>query len=232
MKLIILLLLAGTVTLGATAQKKVTVPDFKLIEKNINDKNSPFYYKTLLDRYQSNDTLLNEEEYRHLYYGFTFQPSYSPYGTSELVKKLKPLLEKENMSREDVRAAIDLEKGILKEYPFNLRNIQTLYRLYGKVQDSLNARLNFRKLIDLAQALLSSGTGLSDTSPVYVISVSHEYDLLSMMGYASAGQAVVKKNGATLDKLTLEKNDDAVEAMYFNVDLLFASMEKMFRKKD
>lgn len=53
-------------------------PDFKEIEKAINDKSSPFFYNALMKRYSNNDTLLTMDEYRHLYYGYSSRTAILP----------------------------------------------------------------------------------------------------------------------------------------------------------
>lgn len=39
-----------------------TTPDYKAIEKEINDKNSKFFYPKLMERLMKNDTLLSHDE--------------------------------------------------------------------------------------------------------------------------------------------------------------------------
>lgn len=229
-----LLFLCGLV-IGTSAQpvEAPAKPDFKAIEKNINDKASPYYYPVLMKRYVENDTTLNNEEYRHLYYGFSFQPGYSPYGTSKHASLLSKLFEKEKLSEEDVKEVITIEKKILEDFPFNLRNINTLVSMYDKVKDTINSNLQYKKLIGLGKALLSTGNGFADSTAMYVISVEHEYDMIGLLGFKRGGaQYLVSYKGSSIDKLKLAKNDDDIEFMYFNVDRLFASMQKMFDKKE
>ena len=58
---------------GLTSSNK---PNFKEIEKSIKDKNSPFFYAKLMERYSNNDTALTIEEYHYLYYGFSFKDTF------------------------------------------------------------------------------------------------------------------------------------------------------------
>jgi len=55
------------------------IPDYKAIEKEINDKNSKFFYPKLMERLVKNDTLLTHDEYSHLYLGYFFQPKYNAF---------------------------------------------------------------------------------------------------------------------------------------------------------
>ena len=54
-------------------------PDYKQIEKEIQDKKSAFYYPNLMDRFAKNDTLMTPDEFHHLYFGYVFQPKYNAF---------------------------------------------------------------------------------------------------------------------------------------------------------
>lgn len=228
LKKLIPFLLACIVFQNANAQLKTEVPDFKKIKLAIEDKNSPLYYPTLMKRYTDKDTTLNLEEYRHLYYGFSLQPGYSAYGKSGALEDLK-----KSIADKDVDKIIALEKTVLKEFPFNLRNIYAIEQWLEKKGEMQEAAGYHSQLIGVARAILSSGDGASDTTAMYVISVDHEYDMIGLLGYDfGKSQALISKNGHQMDKMKLEKNDDGIEYLYFNVDRLFDYMDKLFNKKD
>ncbi|MFN8307159.1 MAG: DUF4919 domain-containing protein [Ferruginibacter sp.] len=201
-------------------------PDFDKIEKEIRDKNSPYYYPELLKRYTANDTTLSVTEYRYLYYGYSFQEKYSPYGSPAVADALSKAI-----AANETDKAIELEKAALAEYPFNIRNLYMLRKLLDKKGDTSQADIYDKKMISVAKAILSTGDGLSDSTAMYVISVSHEYDIIFLLGYKSSGQALFSGKYGSMDRMSLQKNDDDVQYLYFNVDRLFASMERLFDKK-
>lgn len=208
-----------------------TPPDFKLIEKNITEASSPYYYPELMKRFKSGDSSLTTEDYRHLYYGFSFQDNYQPYGKSDHQKEVSELMNKETLQGNDIDKIIDLEKKILTEYPFNLRNIYTLETMYGKKGDKEAEAAASKQLVGIAKAIISTGDGKTDTSAMFVISVEHEYDMIGLLGFNFAGSQslVFSKQGET-DKLALEKNDNGIKELYFNVGRLFEKMKKLFEK--
>lgn len=230
---LIALVLFFAICFPAFSQKKESAPpDFAAIEKNIADKNSPFYYPALMKRYKESDTTLTTEEYRHLYYGFSFRDEYSPYGRSDLSKDVSVLFKKEELSDDDIDQVIKLEKKILEEYPFNLQDIYTLVRMYERKKDAAAVAVEEKKLTGLGKAIISTGDGRTDTTALFVISVDHEYDLIGLFGFRFGGrQSLIHSSQGETDRLELEKNDDGIEALYFNVDRLFASMQKIFDKK-
>lgn len=203
-------------------------PDFKEIEKKIKDKDSPFFYTTLMKRYTDNDTSLTTQEYRYLYYGYTFQKSYSPYGKSSYSDALK-----KSLTDNDTEKIIELEKKVLAEYPFNLRNLNMLTNVLDKKGDTAQATIFYRKLLGIAKAIMSTGDGASDSTAMFVISVEHEYDMIGLLGFKmGGGQALINSHGETMDKMTLAKNEEDLEYLYFNVDRLFAAMSNMFKDKN
>ena len=203
-------------------------PDFKKIEKAIKDKDSPLFYKTLLKRYNDNDTTLTTEEYRHLYFGFSFQDGYSPYGKPSVNDELRKAIDAKQTDK-----IIDLEKKALKEYPFNLRNLYTLAQTMEEKGNTTEAEQYSRKLLNVGKAIMSTGDGATESTAMYVVSVDHEYDLISLLGFEFGGnQALLYVKDGPTDKMKLKKNNDNTEYMYFNVTRLFASMENIFKGKN
>lgn len=211
--------------LAQEAKLKTSKPDFKEIEKTIKDKTSPFYYPDLFKRYTDNDTTLTTEAYRYLYYGFSFQKNYSAYGRSAFNDELKKAIEDKETDK-----IIELEKRVLKEFPFNLRNLNTLTAVLDNKGDSIQAYAYYKKLLGVANAIMSTGDGTTDSTAMFVISVDHEYDMIGLLGFQmGGGQALISRHGEQMDKMTLAKNDEDIKYLFFNVDRLFASMMKLFK---
>jgi hypothetical protein len=232
-KAVVLILACCMVSLakGQYTTREFSKPDFADIAKKTKDKTSPFYFPQQLHRYTEGDTTLTVEEYRYLYYGFSFREEYSPYGASKVIDQLREVMDNKDLSAADVDNVIGLEKTVLKEYPFNLRNLYGLVNMYDKKNDTVNSAKTYKKLLGVARAILSTGDGLSDSTPFYVISVEHEYDLLGLLDYEFGGsQSLVNKNGSVMDYLSLADNKYLTRGMYFNVDRLFAASKKLFEK--
>ena len=211
-----------------TGFAQTTKPDFTKIEKDINDKASPLFYATLLKRYTDNDTTLTRDEYIHLYYGFSMQDNYSPYGKPSVNDALKKALDADKTDK-----IIELEKKALTEYPFNIRDLYVLSTTLVKKGDTTEGNIYHKKMIEVVKTILSTGNGAADSTAMYVVSVDHEYDLISLLGYKfGSSQALVQTKDGPADKMALQKNEDNLDYLYFNVSRLFASMEKMFKKKN
>lgn len=227
MKLIITICLLLLLQTGFAQLNNFTRPDFKTIEAAIKDKNSPLFYSKLMERYKNNDTTLTNEEYRYLYYGYSFQTEYSPYGRPSQSDAIK----KSIADKDDVKT-IELEKKVLKEYPFNLRNLYTLVNTLDVKGDTAEATIYYKKMLGVAKAIMSTGDGQTDTTAMYVISVDHEYDMIGLLGYKTGGsQSLINGKYGSMDKLAIGKNDEGIEYLYFNVDRLFAKMMNLFDKE-
>lgn len=189
-------------------------PNYSLIEKNIKDKKSDFYYPKLMARYELSDTTMTLEQKRHLYYGYTFQPKYNPYGRSESSEKLRDVINKEKLSDEDLIEIIKLSNQALKDNPLDIRSLN--YRLYSfEKQEKLDdLKKNLIKLEIIVDALVSSGDGTTKEKAFFVIETSHEYDLLGMFGFRFGGQQSLIEH---FDYLTVAQNDENIKGLYFDV---------------
>lgn len=204
-------------------------PDYKAIETAVADPTSPFYYPTLMGRLRAGDSTINLEESRHLYYGFQFQPNYSPYQVSPYEKEMNTLINKsEQHTKEELHRLVVLSDSVLASYPFDLRTISI--KIYG--HDKLNmpeetAKLRIRGRV-LLDAIFSSGDGKSDKTPFFVLHTTNEYSIINILGFEFGGQQSLTKG--MCDVLTLKPNPSGIESLYFDVTALFDSMSKMLKK--
>ena len=78
---LLLMLIFFTCDMLLAQNTEIKPVKFKKISKEIKKKKSPYYYPLLFQRYLELDTSLTAEEFKYLYYGFSFQAEYQPYGT-------------------------------------------------------------------------------------------------------------------------------------------------------
>ncbi len=201
-------------------------PDYEEIEKIIQEKTSEFYYPNLMNRYQKNDTTLTLDEYRVLYYGYLFHDAYTPYGTSTYVDSLRQIFNRDSLSTDDFLTVIRFEEKILEEYPFNLRDINTLTYALFHVGDTLKSMFNYLKLNMLIETILSTGDGETEQSAWHVISVNHEYDILNILGFDFSGMQTLTQNRC--DFLKVNDNEYGIEGLYFDVSMLLKMQSKTF----
>lgn len=209
------------------AQGIMSKPNYKKIEKEIVDKKSKFYYATLLDRFIKADSTLTSMDNHYLYYGYSFHKKYNPYQPSEKTDELNSILSNEDVSKIDFEKALKISEEMIIENPFNLRAYNTmLYILENKKDKNYFNRIMFR-MNCIIDAIMNSGDGKSVDNPIYVIEVSHEYDIINIIGLQYGGEQSLVKSG--IDFLKLKDNKFGLKGLYFDVSPSFNFLEKSFK---
>lgn len=194
-------------------------PDYREIGTQIADSNSIFYYPRLYGRYLASDRRLIVEDFRYLYYGYTFQDVYVPYADSEYRKNLAVFYNKKEISKIDRDQMIKYANLILKSFPFDLRALQILDYAYYKNGDhdkSYNAEFKRKMII---RAIRTTGTGLIKNSGIHVIDDSHKFDLINAMGLRYNGKQQITSN--VCEFMGVSENDKRISGLYFNVGRLY-----------
>lgn len=215
MKIIYMILFSLLCITSNSQTNDFVKPNYGLIEKNISDKNSPYYFKKLFTRYAKADTTMTLEEKRHLYYGYSFQEEYSPYERPEAHKNLNEILVKEELDKADYEKILLHSASILKQYPFSIRMKE--YRIFsykelGMHKEAEDETVQATIILD---AMLSTGDGTTKDSSFYVINTLNEYEIINILGFEFGGeQHLVDQQ---YDYLTLNENSYNIKGLYFEV---------------
>ncbi|MBX2845236.1 MAG: DUF4919 domain-containing protein [Saprospiraceae bacterium] len=182
------------------------------VESEISNPASKNYFPKLLEVYNTSPELLTPEQYRLLYYGFTFQEAYRPYDKNEQEAELASLMASNMDTMEDYEALAQKAKAILADDPFNLKMLYylknfniTLLRFEENIQID-------RRFDGLIGAILSSGDGKSEESAFAINTISDEYMVIRAFGLKSTGQEYVGKT----DYISLAENDFGIAGYYFD----------------
>ena len=217
---IILTILFVFSNLAISQDQEIRPIKFKKLKKEIRKQRSPFYYPVLFQRYLDLDTSLTSEDFRYLYYGFTFQDAYSPYGIPALQDSLISYLSRQELLRAEYQVAARIGGLLLRESPFRLRETFITAVAYEMAGDGKMSSIYFNFFEKQVDAIMSSGDGLSTNTAFVVIYIRDEYEMLEVLGFKfGGGQALL---AGDYDKLELEENPYGVEALYFDVSRLFA----------
>lgn len=202
-----------------TQKPEFRAPDYASIRKNIEDKKSEFYYPDLLKKLKQNDTLITQEQYRHLYYGYTFQPDYEPYKIDDNLEEMTKFYRGE-ISDKDLPKGIKLFRQTLEKNPLDLRAMNYLAYMYHLTKDEVTAKKISRNFHGLLEAFLSSGDGMTCGTGFHVISISHEYVLMNMFEMEAQSQSY----DGMCDYQEFEKGKYKIAGLYFNVSKLYGKM--------
>lgn len=190
-------------------------PDFAHIKKEVNDPYSPYYYPTLVQKYNSNDTTMTDDEFLYYYLGYTFQEDYNPYRTSEFAHQIDHLYKQnKKLSSAEYENLVKFAKQTLEDDPFDLRQINILiYGLKGLNRYREAAIWQYR-LDHLIDAIISTGDGTTPETAWHVIYPNHEYIILNCLGMKGVDFVFVEP---FYDYVEIEKNARRIEGFYFNV---------------
>jgi hypothetical protein len=227
-KIIIVFFLLGAFTKVFCDNDDFQKPDYDQIKKIIQDKDSEYYYPSLYERYSKSDTTLNLQDFKALYYGFLFNDTYSVYGSSDYDDSIRTIFSHDTLFSNDYYNLIKYENLILEEYPFNLRDLNTLANCYFHLGDTLSTIQTDFKLQMIVNAILSTGDGKSEKNGWHVISVSHEYDILEYFGFQFGGSQSLTNGGC--DYLTVKENDYNIQGFYFDVNMILVKEQELFKK--
>lgn len=206
----------------------IVKPDYKAIEAAVSDSASANYYPSLMARLVAGDSTINLEESRLLYYGFQFQPNYSPYRTSPFEKEMSQLINQSDHTNEELHQLVVLADSVLAGYPFDLRTISIKMYCHDKLnmpEEIAKLRVRGKVMLD---AIFSSGDGKSEKTRFFVLYTGNEYSIINILGFEFGGQQSLTKG--MCDVLTLKPNPSGFKSLYFDVSALFNSMSKMLEK--
>jgi len=203
------------IVMGISAQETAS-PDYALIQKNIKDKSSRYYYTHLCERYARADTSMTLDETRHLYYGYAFTNTMVNKAVmDETQASLKTILQKTNPDAADLQKVVEYTGILLQASPFSITIKE--YRVYclkelGRFAEAKTERAQTDMLID---AILSSGDGTTKQNSIHVVNTGNEYEVATLMGF--------EPREATLgvhdmyDYIAVKKNNYNISGLYFEV---------------
>lgn len=201
-------------------------PDYKKIEKEIKNKKSAYYYPVLMQRFREADSSFTLEEKRHLYYGYTFQPGYSPYKINPYQDSIQAVIQKDTLIESDYPVLLRFADSLLVDDPFNLRALNVKLFVFDHYSDMHNFFLTIQRMNAIFDAILSSGDGTSKKTALYVIAVSHEYEVLGLIGFEFGGQQSLIEH---YDYLTVKENQYTIDGLYFDVSPCLKHLDLMFK---
>jgi hypothetical protein len=149
--------------------------DFKSIEKNLKNAESPYNYNRLIFKYKGIPKALDSIEAQHLYYGRNFETNKLT-TSDEDFKSLAEAFKNNNFDE-----CIKLGKVLYGKDPTNLDVLLILLRAYDNKKDISNFTHHLAQLRLLADAIKSSGDGKSEKTAFIVNSVGDEYIFLNIL---------------------------------------------------
>ena len=191
-----------------------------LIEASINVPSSPYFYTSLVERYNMGDTTLNTQDYRHLYYGYAYSEGYKPYDDIPHADSVANTIMEDKFvitATSANKLILQIEK-ILEKEPFSLKFLNMLAYVYSKAGDEESASIYAHKFNMLVKAIFSSGTGLDKDTPWFVLYRSDVMSIIALLGGETKRKAYVTRS-CEYYKLVDKISDDKIgniKGLYFD----------------
>ena len=197
------------------------VPDNDKIEAEIHNASSPYYYPTLMARYREGDENLGREAYRHLYYGYLFNPGYNPLSSVPAMDSVVTILLRDpDLVLDDYRRLIQHGNTVLETDPFNPRILNIMTYAYGTIGDTENEVRSSRRFDGVMDAILSTGEGSVEKSPWHILWFSHAEDVMDFLGTQYRKPMVVSR---TTEYFPLLKREGRVRGYYFDYSRIYVN---------
>jgi len=151
---------------------------FENLAKQTADEKSPFFYKDLLSKFNTDNELTDEQVYM-LLIGFAQQDTYKPY-----TQEADQVYDLNNQEKFD--EAISKANELLKANPLLPALYKELIFAYRKKGNETLADNSQKKLQGILNAMLYTGDGTCD-NPYVVFWVREEYTLLKYLDFKKTG---------------------------------------------
>lgn len=220
------------------AQQEFITPDYDQIKKATQDKNNGRYYAKLAERFAKADTTLEIEDLQVFYYGNIYQDNYDPFGNDAALAVIRSIMNgEEPIPQSQLEKVVAIADKAIETTPaepmlyfYKFGALATLTEQYGgDTVEMAKARMQFQMLFF---TIASTGNGLSPEAAMHVLTVSHEYMMMNLYGFQPLGQALDFIDGHSYDVFTIDSNQYDVDALYFNIDQIFAAEAAMFGGSD
>ena len=195
------------------------------LKKNIENRLSPSYYPTLMNRYMAIDTTLTLEDFRNLYFGFALQEDYDPYRISPYSTKVKEFAMQNTAENVDCDSLIYYGEKAVADFPFDVRSINLLMYGYKCKKMDLKVKQWAYNLTGIIDAILSTGDGLTEDSPMEVIYAPHEYEIIHRFGLQVKNNIMMPPN---LEFIEVEGNKFSVEGYFFDISKILEVYDDKF----
>lgn len=187
-----LLLLGLAAPCGAAAKTPV---EEDILDKTL-DSGSPYYYSGLLMRYNAGDATLTDEDYHYLYYGYAYQDSYKPLETNPHLDKVLLLASSVDPDAPNVatlEALVSACTDALEKDPFSPKLLNVMAFAYGALGDREREKAYSDRMNGIVRTILSSGDGLTQTTPRHILMFDHALDVLAAEGLHCDKSRVVSR---------------------------------------
>jgi len=168
-----------------------------------------------------------EIDYTAFRLAYAASSKYAPYGTIEIVSKLKNAYDAGDCPSAMVHAKEVFEVNFIQ---MDAHKIAAL--CLKKAGNEEEARRHYAMFLGLFSSVLKSGNGMSPETAFVVIAVDEEYNVLETASLTPVKQERVNHGGSAFDRFEVKlPESDRTATLFFNVDRPHAQLARTLQKK-
>lgn len=198
------------------------VPVEEDIKARISDPASPSYYPNLLLRYEQADSTLTDDDYHYLYYGYAYQPLYTPLENDPALDRFYDALSRMDIGHPDSTALQQLVRTgreTLTADPFSPQVLNLLSFAYAQLGDLQNAAVCRDKMNHVLATIEASGDGLTEKTPWHILRFSHAEDLLAAKNIPVRESSVISRTVEYIPRV--KRDENGVKGYYFDYGRIY-----------
>ncbi|HEY0652435.1 MAG TPA: DUF4919 domain-containing protein [Chryseosolibacter sp.] len=184
-----------------------------------------YFYPKLIEKFRTHPEEMSLPEFFMVYYGYTTDKHYSPYGPAASA------LTKAARSEASAPAALELYKSAIAADPFDLQTYESIASIAMSLELKADFEQALTQYVGLMESILASGDGKTGKTAYFVISPRHEYHILDYLGLKSAMQALRHEDGHSFDVQTTMDESGEKNEIYFNIDKPWHSLSSILDKE-
>lgn len=188
-KILLALLLIPAVALAK-------VPEEMDIQDRTSDPESPFYYPSLMMRYNAGDETLTPDDYHYLYYGYAYQDAYKPLASNPQQDKFLMLaagIDPDKPLTETLYAMVEMGDEAMMQDPFNPKILNLMAYAHGALGDKLQEKMFYNRMQGVLDAIEASGDALTQKTPRHILMFDHALDVVASEGYSVGKSRVISR---------------------------------------
>ena len=163
-------------------------------------------------------------DFTALRYAYAESASYDPYGSAEAVLRASMM---KAFGERDCANAIKAAQSIIEKNYVHIDAHATLDICYGRLDQPEQAKPHGLMVRGLIASIVRSGDGKSPKTAFVVISIGEEYSLMTVLGLKKVRQALTQADGHHYDRIVVENRSGGTDTVFFNIDRMFGSLDKM-----
>lgn len=212
---------------GRAPVEKLDPVDLDFVKAQILDPSSPYFYPSLMQRFEQNETIMTALDYRMLYLGTMFQEDYNPYRRSIYTDMVEPLTFKTRHTRAELDTMIKYTSLALADTPFDLSQMNFLiYALREKGKVNLANIWQYR-MNRLLESIVSSGVPTDTANAWFVI---YPRDEAAIINFSSKKVQSIKPTFVEpyYDHIEIVDDQDHHQDFYFNIKTVLEEFNRKY----